>query len=328
MAKITFKWPSGPNRVLVSGSFDNWNSDYELEKGPDGFIREIEIPTGEIRFKFIVDGIWTVSKNYERRDNGLGSEDNWLMVPEGSDEASSATQSVQKAVKGNKEAVNEKKTQHAGSDGTDGKPVGQPESTATLAGVGIASEKIDGEEGANFESSVTEKGDKRYKVKRIIRKNKKTGERIVLRQVMVEIDADGKEIPGTDHVEKSKTDGKKTTEKSPKKISNGSNSQQKQDKTKLRNDEKNQQKDSHATKTNGKDAHIEKKPQQNGKPQGQKRQLQKQTNKDSNTKQNSQKQTKNQQRPKMASSKSQSDDGSNKSSGFLSALKKYMVSAE
>lgn len=84
---FTFTWPAGPNDVIVTGTFDDWKGSIPLVKTSSGSF-EITIPFTEpqegeddrIFFKFIVDGDWTVSDEYEKTNDGCGFENNFIHI--------------------------------------------------------------------------------------------------------------------------------------------------------------------------------------------------------------------------------------------------------
>lgn len=82
---IVFKWPSGPEEVIVTGTFDNWSQQLPLIKQNDGnFELEVPLPTNEekVEFKFVVDGEWKVSDDYWTVVDDLGNVNNYVEVGE------------------------------------------------------------------------------------------------------------------------------------------------------------------------------------------------------------------------------------------------------
>ena len=85
----TFTWPAGPEEVILTGTFDDWKGSLPLVKTSSGSF-EITTPlpepkaedNGKIYFKFIVDGDWTVSDNYDKESDGTGFENNFINVTE------------------------------------------------------------------------------------------------------------------------------------------------------------------------------------------------------------------------------------------------------
>ncbi|OWB50999.1 hypothetical protein B5S27_g2555 [[Candida] boidinii] len=76
MSNVKFTWPSGPEDVIVTGSFDNWSQSLPLLKQTDGSFEityPIDLknydsssnPEEKIYFKFIVDGDWKTSDSFE-----------------------------------------------------------------------------------------------------------------------------------------------------------------------------------------------------------------------------------------------------------------------
>ncbi|CAM9018167.1 unnamed protein product [Wickerhamomyces anomalus] len=73
----------GPSEVILTGTFDNWSGSLPLVKTSKGDF-EITLPLKQedddkILFKFIVDGNWTTSKDYETI-NDNGNENNVLYL--------------------------------------------------------------------------------------------------------------------------------------------------------------------------------------------------------------------------------------------------------
>ncbi|KAI5962164.1 CRP1 [Candida pseudojiufengensis] len=88
-----FKWPKGPEDVIVTGTFDNWSQSLPLVKQVDGsFSIQVPLPPKKetIFYKYVVDGKWEVNpdekitKDFEGNDNNiLEAEDlvDLLVVP-------------------------------------------------------------------------------------------------------------------------------------------------------------------------------------------------------------------------------------------------------
>ncbi|KAJ3320337.1 hypothetical protein HDV06_005368 [Boothiomyces sp. JEL0866] len=70
--KVTFKEPA--TKVIVTGDFDNWSQSVELAL-VDG-VFQAEIPPSV--FKFVVDGEWKVSQEYEIVTDEQGNQNNIL----------------------------------------------------------------------------------------------------------------------------------------------------------------------------------------------------------------------------------------------------------
>ncbi|KAI5954389.1 CRP1 [Candida jiufengensis] len=88
-----FKWPKGPEDVIVTGTFDDWSQSLPLVKQVDGsFAIQVPLPPKKetIFYKYVVDGEWKVNtsekvtKDFEGNDNNiLEAEDlvHLLVVP-------------------------------------------------------------------------------------------------------------------------------------------------------------------------------------------------------------------------------------------------------
>lgn len=79
-----FQWPQGPENVILTGDFDNWQGSLPLVKQPDGGF-EISIPMDikeleekRFYFKFIVDGDWTINDSYKKESDGHGFDNNYV----------------------------------------------------------------------------------------------------------------------------------------------------------------------------------------------------------------------------------------------------------
>ncbi|SCV02558.1 LAMI_0H00540g1_1 [Lachancea mirantina] len=168
MAEFTFRWPSGPHEVFVTGDFDNWSGSMPLVKSPRGdFALTLPIKEGRhdrFEFKFIVDGEWKTSEDYKTVSTN-GNENNYLIV------SSLATQA----------------TTHGTSLGNGKIPeIGMnlvaPEVAAPVLGT-QAPQRAQPAPG-----SKTKKGKKKkVQVKRRIRKNKHTGEKTIISEERSEI---------------------------------------------------------------------------------------------------------------------------------------------
>ncbi|EGW32629.1 uncharacterized protein SPAPADRAFT_61690 [Spathaspora passalidarum NRRL Y-27907] len=79
----TFKWPSGPQDVVVTGSFVNWTENIPLVKQADGSF-SLEVPfassTEPILYKYVVDGVWQASQDEKITKDDSGIENNILDV--------------------------------------------------------------------------------------------------------------------------------------------------------------------------------------------------------------------------------------------------------
>ncbi|CAH1764727.1 18681_t:CDS:2, partial [Entrophospora sp. SA101] len=66
---FTFHWKDGGNKVFVTGDFNNWSaSKHEMKRIPktNNFVAMIDIDsTKQHEFKFIVDGDWKFSRDFE-----------------------------------------------------------------------------------------------------------------------------------------------------------------------------------------------------------------------------------------------------------------------
>ncbi|CUS22381.1 LAQU0S05e04104g1_1 [Lachancea quebecensis] len=167
MAEYTFRWPEGPQDVILTGDFDNWSGSLPLVKSPRGdFAITMPIPPSskdKFYFKFIVDGQWTVSNNYDIDHSSEGIENNYLVV------------SSLSAPSSNKAAAAGGKIPEIGLN------LVAPEVAAPVLGT-QAPQKAQPAPRSNKKSKK-----KRIQIKRRIRRNKKTGERTVLSEERSEL---------------------------------------------------------------------------------------------------------------------------------------------
>ncbi|CAR21647.1 Mdg1p [Lachancea thermotolerans CBS 6340] len=167
MAEYTFRWPEGPQDVILTGDFDNWSGSLPLVKSPRGdFAITMPIPPSsknKFHFKFIVDGQWMVSDNYDVDHSSEGIENNFLVV------SSLPTPSSNKAAAA------------GGKIPEIGLNLVAPEVAAPVLGT-QAPQKAQPAPRSNKKSKK-----KRIQIKRRIRRNKKTGERTVLSEERSEL---------------------------------------------------------------------------------------------------------------------------------------------
>ncbi|CAN3485355.1 hypothetical protein DICA0_F21638 [Diutina catenulata] len=80
MSEYTFKWPSGPNEVIITGTFDNWGKTLPLVKSSDGSFA-ITVPFGSpdrVLYKYVVDGEWLVSPTQKITQDENGNDNNYI----------------------------------------------------------------------------------------------------------------------------------------------------------------------------------------------------------------------------------------------------------
>lgn len=78
---VVIKW-SGTNakNIYLSGSWNGWKTKLPLVKSHDDFTTIINLPEGRHEFKFNVDGKWVCDNNLPKTDNGLGSDNNVIVI--------------------------------------------------------------------------------------------------------------------------------------------------------------------------------------------------------------------------------------------------------
>ncbi|KAG8801017.1 hypothetical protein FRC16_001462 [Serendipita sp. 398] len=80
--QLTFKFPAGPSKVLVTGTFDNWSRSTPLTKTPNGFELTVGVPwNAKITYKYIVDGQWFASPTEPQEKDGMGNINNTYTSP-------------------------------------------------------------------------------------------------------------------------------------------------------------------------------------------------------------------------------------------------------
>ena len=80
---VRFEWKEGGNKVLITGSFINWNTFIEMTKVNNGLFQfNINLAKGVYQFKFIVDGIWKTSNFYQKTRDNSGNENNVIDLTE------------------------------------------------------------------------------------------------------------------------------------------------------------------------------------------------------------------------------------------------------
>lgn len=158
MTEYTFTWPKGPSSVVITGDFDNWQGSMPLVKQTGGdFALTMPLPASDndkFVFKFIVDGNWVVSDKFEK-DTSAGPENNVIFlskVASESDKSNVASTFIPES------ALNAKISQ---------KPKVQPAPGSNKKGK-----------------------KKKVKVKKRIRKDKKTGERTVISEERTELNSE------------------------------------------------------------------------------------------------------------------------------------------
>lgn len=67
LPQFTFKWPKGPEAIILTGTFDDWKGTLPMVKDPSGAFEitlpvTFDSPSSKFYFKFIVDGQWLPSK--------------------------------------------------------------------------------------------------------------------------------------------------------------------------------------------------------------------------------------------------------------------------
>lgn len=75
-----FVWKYGGNRVILTGSFDNWNQSVQMtrDQSDSRIFRATVIldPEALWRFKFVVDGVWRCSLDFDTETDSAGNVNN------------------------------------------------------------------------------------------------------------------------------------------------------------------------------------------------------------------------------------------------------------
>ena len=76
---IKFYWNEGGNEVFITGSFFEWDKRLKMRKNKNNIFEvELFLPKGKFEFKFIVDGIWRCSSNYQQIKDNRGNSNNFI----------------------------------------------------------------------------------------------------------------------------------------------------------------------------------------------------------------------------------------------------------
>jgi chromosome partitioning protein len=83
--EVTFALESSAAKdIYIAGDFNGWemNDGSRLVRGENGcWEKRVKLPHGRYRYKFVVDGEWTIdSKNQEREINAFGSFDSVMQI--------------------------------------------------------------------------------------------------------------------------------------------------------------------------------------------------------------------------------------------------------
>ncbi|KAJ5071673.1 DNAse i-like superfamily protein [Anaeramoeba ignava] len=66
---IFWNYPSEKKDVKIAGNFNNWNPNEKMDEKNGKYEKTIEFLEGEQQFKFIIDGEWKCSPDYEQTEN-------------------------------------------------------------------------------------------------------------------------------------------------------------------------------------------------------------------------------------------------------------------
>ncbi|CDH09185.1 uncharacterized protein ZBAI_00969 [Zygosaccharomyces bailii ISA1307] len=228
----SFRWPAGPEHVVVTGEFDGWKGTVSLEKSPTTGEFEVTLPISiaadkdKIFFKFIVDGQWVTSGFYDIGSDPAGIENNYITKREllglgdtpsaGSDATNAganptpATQqsTIREQIPAS-EIVTKSSTVTPHNDSVPDVVVARSSKSLNVrpsapivqrpaASINAASSEIATSAGSAVGSSsassatpdTTGQGGKKVRVKRRIKRNKKTGESIVVSEVRTPLSDD------------------------------------------------------------------------------------------------------------------------------------------
>ena len=152
LPQFTFKWPKGPETVILTGAFDDWKGTLPMVKDPSGAFEitlpvKFDSPDNEVSFKFIVDGQWLPNKDYKVTTDA-GVENNFI------------TEEDVKRQYGN------------------GTGMLVPESAGLAVSKNTSLIEAEAEKRAKL---------RKFKIKRVIKTNKETGERSIFSQEVIEL---------------------------------------------------------------------------------------------------------------------------------------------
>eukprot|EP00871_Galdieria_phlegrea_P001796 jgi/Galph1/2617/GphlegSOOS_G1312.1 len=80
LVPFNFYWNDGGEQVSVAGSFNNWTPVPMNETADNSFELTLDVPRGEIEFKFIVDGVWKESNEYDTKLSSMNSLNNVKLI--------------------------------------------------------------------------------------------------------------------------------------------------------------------------------------------------------------------------------------------------------
>ena len=76
---IKFYWNEGGKEVFITGSFLEWNKRLKMHKNKNNIFEvELFLPKGKYEFKFIIDGSWRCSSNYQQIKDDRGNNNNFI----------------------------------------------------------------------------------------------------------------------------------------------------------------------------------------------------------------------------------------------------------
>lgn len=83
MVMFFHRFDRGVNRVMLAGSFNDWNPDQlQMIKTDSGWVLPVKLKPGKYWYKFILDGNWTTDRDNRLSENdGLGNVNSVFYVP-------------------------------------------------------------------------------------------------------------------------------------------------------------------------------------------------------------------------------------------------------
>ena len=75
--EFNFQWRHPANDVIVTGEFDNWSKSLKLIN--EDFIHSVKVEIDSQKkqlFKFVVDGVWRCSLDFETEIDEIGNYNN------------------------------------------------------------------------------------------------------------------------------------------------------------------------------------------------------------------------------------------------------------
>jgi hypothetical protein len=73
---VMFRWTHGGQRVMLTGTFNNWKGEIPMVRSGQEFYQVLELPKGVHEYKFIVDDVWKFSSDLPMVHDAAGIVNN------------------------------------------------------------------------------------------------------------------------------------------------------------------------------------------------------------------------------------------------------------